>query len=75
MNISSILLGQDSNLYQINSKAGISIFTGLEIIKEDFDDKEKEEIYNAYKSIENIINYKKPSDSMSLKHYKRIFKK
>ena len=75
LNVFSILLGQDSNLYQMNFNTGMSILTGQEIIKEDFDEKEREEIYNAYNSIEKIIGYKKRFDSMSLKHYKKIISK
>ena len=75
LNVFSILLGQDSNLYQMNSNIGISIFTGQEIIKEDFDEKEREEIYNNYKSIEKIIKYKKSFNDMSLNHYKKIISK
>ena len=75
LNVFSNLLGQDSNIYQMNSNTGMSILTGQEIIKEDFDEKEREEIYNAYKSIEKIINYKEQFNSMSLKHYKDIISK
>jgi len=75
LNVISILLGQDSNLYQMNSNTGMSILTGQEIIKEDFDSKEKEKIYDAYKSIKKIIDYEKPFNSMGLKKYKKIIKK
>ena len=69
------LLGQDTNLYQMNSNTGMSILTGQEIIKGDFDDDEKMKIYEAYNSIKELINYKKPFNEMKLKHYKKIISK
>jgi len=75
LNVVSILLGQDSNLYQMNLNTGMSILTGQEIIKEDFNEKEREEINKCYKSIKNIIDYEKPFNSMSLKHYKKVISK
>ena len=78
LNVFSILLGQESNLYQMNSNTGLSILTGQEIIKEDFDDEEKEKISNAYDSIKKIINHKKKKKSfneMGLKDYKKIISK
>ena len=59
----------------MNSNIGMSILTGQEKIKKDFDDKEREEIYNAYNSIKKIIGYDKQFNSMSLKHYKKIISK
>ena len=71
----SILLGQDTNLYQLNSNAGISIVTGQDIIKEDFDECEKEKICEAYNEIKDIIKYKKSFNDMNLNHYKKIITK
>jgi energy-coupling factor transporter ATP-binding protein EcfA2 len=75
LNVFSKLLGQDPNLYQMNSNTGMSILTGQEIIKEEFDIEEKKEIKNAYKSIKKIINYEELFNSMSLREYKRIISK
>ena len=78
LNIFSTLLGQDSNLYQMNSNTGMSILTGQEIIKEDFDNIEKDKICKAYNSIKKIIgnNKKKKSfEEMGLKDYKKIISK
>ena len=70
------LLGQDYNLYQMNSSTGMSILTGQEIIKENFDEEEKAKICNTYNSIKNIISSleKKPKEfeNMKLKDYKKI---
>jgi len=75
LNVFSTLLGQEPNLYQMNSNIGMSILTGQEIIKEEFDDFEREKICNAYKNIEEIINYKRSFNTMNLKHYKKIISK
>ena len=40
----SEILGQDLSIYQLNSNSGISLFTGQSIMKEEFDDKEKEKL-------------------------------
>lgn len=48
VSITAKLLGQDTNLYQMNSNIGMSILTGQEIIKDKFDKKEKEKMRNAY---------------------------
>jgi len=69
------LLGQDTNLYQMNSNTGMSILTGQEIIKGDFDEEEKIKICEAYESIKDLINYKKPFNDMELRHYKKIISK
>jgi len=65
------LLGQKTNLYQMNSNTGLSILTGQKIIKE-FDNNEKETIRKAFKSIKNIIKYKKKSTELKYKDYKKI---
>ena len=75
INAFATILGQETNLYQMNSNTGMSILTGQEIIKGDFDDNEKEKICEAYNSIKDIINYKKSFNDMELKHYKRIISK
>ena len=75
LSVLSILLGQDTNLYQLNSNAGISIITGQDIIKEDFDECEKEKICEAYNEIKDIIKYKKSFNAMNLNHYKKIITK
>jgi midasin (ATPase involved in ribosome maturation) len=41
------LLGQEINLYQMNSNSGLSILTGQDLIKEDFDEKELIKIRKA----------------------------
>ena len=75
LRIFSTLLGQETNLYQMNSNTGMSILTGQEIIKEEFDDDEKTKICEAYNSIKDIINYKKDFNDMKFKHYKKIISK
>ena len=59
VNAFSSILGQETNLYQMNSNTGMSILTGQEIIKGDFDNNEKEKICEAYNSIKDIIKYDK----------------
>jgi len=55
----------------MNSNTGLSILTGQKIIKE-FDNNEKETIRKAFKSIKNIIKYKKKSTELKYKDYKKI---
>ena len=59
VSVTAKLLGQDTNLYQMNSNSGMSILTGQEIIKEKFDEEEKSKIFEAYNSIKEFINYEK----------------
>ena len=59
----------------MNSNTGLSILTGQEIIKGDFDDEEKSKIYEAYNNIKHIIEYEKDFNQMGLKQYKRIISK
>ena len=75
INVFATLLGQKTNLYQMNSNTGMSILTGQEIIKDDFDEDEIEKISKAYKKVKNIINYEKKFVDMELKHYKKIISK
>ena len=72
----AILLGQETNLYQMNSNSGLSILTGQEIIKGNFDEDEKSKICEAYNSIKDIIKYKKKDfNNIELRHYKKIISK
>ena len=67
LNVISILLGQETNLYQMNSNTGMSILTGQEVIKEDFQEREKEKIYEAYNSVKDLIQImKKVSQNLLL---------
>jgi len=75
INVFATLLGQKTNLYQMNSNTGMSILTGQEIIKDDFDEDEIEKISKAYNEVKNIINYEKKFVDMELKHYKKIISK
>jgi len=76
VSVFATLLGQETNLYQRNSNTGLSILTGQEIIKGNFDEEEKSKICEAYNSIKDIIKYKKKDfNSMELKHYKKIISK
>ena len=56
----SEILGQEINIYQLNSNSGISLFTGQSIMKEELDEKEKKKLKNILellgenKEIENI---------------------
>ena len=59
----------------MNSNTGMSILTGQEIIKDDFDENEIKKISKAYKKVKNIINYEKKFVDMKLKHYKKIISK
>ena len=43
------VLGQDLSIYQLNSNSGISLFTGQSIMKEEFDNSEKEKLRNVLK--------------------------
>ncbi len=43
------VLGQDLSIYQLNANSGLSIFTGQSIMKEEFDDKEKEKLKKILK--------------------------
>jgi len=75
ISVLSTLLGQEANLYQMNSNTGLSILTGQEIIKEKFDEKEKIKIREAYDSIKDLINYDKPFNDIEkkgLEQYKKI---
>ena len=51
----SEILGQDLSIYQLNSNSGLSLFTGQSVMKEEFDDKEK----NNLKKIKIKKNKKK----------------
>ena len=77
ISVLAVLLGQDldTNLYQMNSNTGMSILTGQEIIKGNFDDDEKRKICEAYENIKDLINYNKAFNDMKLKHYKKIISK
>ena len=75
VSVFATLLGQETNLYQMNSNTGLSILTGQEVIKGNFDEEEKSKICEAYNSIKDIIQYKKNFADMELKHYKRIISK
>ncbi len=43
------VLGQDISIYQLNSNSGISMFTGQSVMKDDFDEKEKEKLRKVLK--------------------------
>ena len=75
INVFSTLLGQETNLYQMNSNTGISILTGQEIIKSDFDENELLQISEAYNNMKNIIGNEKEFVDMNLKDYKEIISK
>ena len=77
LSVISILLGQETNLYQMNSNTGMSILTGQEVIKGEFDEKEKEKICEAYNDIKDLITTKKDKsfNDMDLKDYKNIISK
>ena len=78
LNVLSTLLGQDTNLYQMNSNTGMSILTGQEIIKEEFDNNEKEKLFQAYNSIKDLIKKQNNRDNlndMDFKDYKKIVEK
>jgi len=68
----SDILGQDLSIYQLNSNSGLSIFTGQSVIKENFDEKEKNEIKNIMKLLKiKNKNYKEIS-SEDFKNFQRI---
>ena len=75
LNVFAALLGQNTNLYQMNSNTGMSILTGQEIIKGEFDDEEKEKIREAYNNIKKLIKSDKKFVDMKLKDYKKIISK
>ena len=77
LSVISTLLGQETNLYQMNSNTGMSILTGQEVIKGEFDEKEKEKICEAYNDIKDLIKTKKDKsfNDMDLKDYKNIISK
>ena len=43
------ILGQDLSIYQLNANSGLSLFTGQSVIKEDFDNIEKEKLKKILK--------------------------
>ena len=65
ISIFSKLLGQETNLYQMNSNTGMSILTGQEIIKGNFDEEEKNKIREAYNNVKSLIKMKKAFYEMS----------
>ena len=72
INIFTKLLGQETNLYQMNSNTGMSILTGQEIIKGNFDEEEKNKIREAYNFIMKYVKKNKDFNQMELKDYKDI---
>ena len=71
VSVTSKLLGQDTNLYQMNSNSGMSILTGQEIIKDKFDKKEKEKMRNAYFGDPNDENDEGISKLFNIKKLKK----
>ena len=69
------ILGQESILYQMNSNTGISLLTGQEIIKEEFDKKELNRMKEAYDNIKNILGNEEKFKKLKLKDYKKLIKK
>ena len=59
----------------MNSNIEISILTGQEIIKSDFDENELLQISEAYNNMKNIIGNEKEFVDMNLKDYKEIISK
>ena len=59
----------------MNSNIEISILTGQEIIKSDFDENELLQISEAYNNMKNIIGNEKEFVDMNLKDYKEISSK
>ena len=59
----------------MNSNIEISILTGQEIIKSDFDENELLQISEAYNNMKNIIGNEKEFVEMNLKDYKEIISK
>jgi hypothetical protein len=59
----------------MNSNTGMSILTGQEIIKGNFDEEEKNKIREAYNNVKSLIKMKKAFYEMSLKDYKNIISK
>jgi hypothetical protein len=53
----------------------MSILTGQEIIKGNFDEEEKNKIREAYNNVKSLIKMKKAFYEMSLKDYKNIISK
>ena len=43
------ILGEDLSIYQLNANSGMSIFTGQSVMKEEFDDKEREKLQKILK--------------------------
>ena len=75
INICTTLLGQETNLYQMNSNTEMSILTGQIFIKSDFDENELLQISEVYNNMKNIIGYDKKFVDMNLKDYKEIISK
>jgi hypothetical protein len=59
----------------MNSNTGISILTGQEMIKGNFDKDEKKKIRDAYNNIKSLIKMNKAFNEMILKDYKNIISK
>ena len=66
------ILGHDLSVYQLNTNSGISLFTGQSIMKEDFDEKEEEQLRNILTLLK--IEDKKIKDINS-KDFSKFFDK
>ena len=59
LKILSFLLGQKTNIYQLNSNSGITLFTGQSIIQDKLTEYEISKIKPLYDLIKDLINFSK----------------
>ena len=71
VSVTAKLLGQDTNLYQMNSNSGMSILIGQEIIKDKFDKEEKEKMRKAYFGNPDDENDEGISELLDIKKLKK----
>ena len=55
----------------MNSNTGISLFTGQEVIKEEFDEKELERMEKAYNNIKEILGKKNKFKKLKFEKFKK----
>ena len=66
----SKIVGQDLDIYQLNSNSGISLFTGQSVMKEEFEEKEEQKLKNILK----LLN-KEDKEILNKKDFYKYFKK
>lgn len=75
LNIFSIILGQETNLYQMNSSEGMSFLSGQEIVRQELYENEIENLQKAYNTVKKIINFKKKFNDIDFKDCKKMVSK